>query len=87
MASCDVYCLPSRERTEAFGIVLMEAMRYAKPLLVSDLKGSGVTWVARDGENAVIVAPEDVAAWRDALDALAASPGLRKALGRAGQER
>jgi glycosyltransferase involved in cell wall biosynthesis len=87
MASCDVYCLPSRERTEAFGIVLMEAMRYAKPLLVSDLKGSGVTWVARDGENAVIVPPEDVAAWRDALEALAASPARRKALGDAGQAR
>jgi glycosyltransferase involved in cell wall biosynthesis len=42
MASCDVVCLPSRERTEAFGIVLMEAMRYARPLLVSDLPGSGV---------------------------------------------
>jgi glycosyltransferase involved in cell wall biosynthesis len=32
-----VFCLPSRERTEAFGIVLMEAMRYGKPLVVSEL--------------------------------------------------
>ena len=87
LASCDVYCLPSRERTEAFGIVLMEAMRYGKPLLVSDLKGSGVTWVARDGENAILVPPEDVPAWRQALDALAASPLRRMALGQAGQER
>jgi glycosyltransferase involved in cell wall biosynthesis len=87
MASCDLYCLPSRERTEAFGIVLMEAMRYAKPLLVSDLQGSGVTWVARDGENAVIVPPDDVSAWRAALDELAVSPVRRKALGQAGQER
>jgi glycosyltransferase involved in cell wall biosynthesis len=79
MASCDVYCLPSRERTEAFGIVLMEAMRYGKPLRVCDFKGSGVTWVARDGENAVIVPPGDVAAWREALDALAASPARRAA--------
>jgi glycosyltransferase involved in cell wall biosynthesis len=87
MASCDVYCLPSRERTEAFGIVLMEAMRYGKPLLVSDIKGSGVTWVARDGENAVIVPPDDVAAWRDALAQLAASPARRAAMGQAGAER
>ena len=87
MASCDVYCLPSRERTEAFGIVLMEAMRYGKPLLVSDIKGSGVTWVARDGENAVIVPPGDVGAWRQALDELSASPARRAALGLAGGER
>jgi len=87
MASCDVFCLPSRERTEAFGIVLMEAMRYGKPLVVSDLKGSGVTWVARDGENAIVVAAEDVAAWREALVTLARSPERRAALGRAGQQR
>jgi hypothetical protein len=87
MASCDVFCLPSRERTEAFGIVLMEAMRYGRPLLVSALAGSGVSWVARDGENAVSVPPGDVGAWRSALDALAASPARREALGRAGRER
>ena len=87
MASCDLYCLPSRERTEAFGIVLMEAMRYGKPLLVSDIKGSGVTWVARDGENAVIVPPDDVPAWRNALDAIATSRADLDRMGRAGHER
>jgi glycosyltransferase involved in cell wall biosynthesis len=87
MASCDLYCLPSRERTEAFGIVLMEAMRYGKPLLVSDLKGSGVTWVARQGENAVIVPPDDVGAWREALDALATSRADLARLGDAGRAR
>ena len=87
MASCDVYCLPSCERTEAFGIVLMEAMRYGKPLLVSDIKGSGVTWVARHGENAIIVAPGDVPAWREALETLSASPARRAALGQAGAKR
>ena len=87
MASCDVYCLPSRERTEAFGIVLMEAMRYGKPLLVSDIKGSGVTWVARDGENAVIVPPDNVQAWRDSLAQLSGSPARRAAMGQAGAER
>jgi len=80
MASCDVYCLPSRERTEAFGIVLMEAMRYGKPLLVSDLRGSGVTWVARDGHNAVIVPPGNVLAWRAAIETLAAHPPRRPVL-------
>jgi len=81
MASCDVFCLPSCERTEAFGIVLLEAMRYGKPLLVSDIPGSGVRWVARAGHNAASVPSGDVGAWRDALAALAAAPAERQRLG------
>jgi glycosyltransferase involved in cell wall biosynthesis len=87
MASCDVFCLPSRERTEAFGLVLLEAMRYAKPLIVSNLPGSGMTWVARDGQNAVLVPPEDVVAWRAALLALANAPAKHQIMGRLGAER
>jgi glycosyltransferase involved in cell wall biosynthesis len=87
MASCDVFCLPSRERTEAFGLVLLEAMRYAKPLLVSNLPGSGMTWVAREGQNAVLVPPEDVVAWRAALLALAEFPAKHQIMGRLGAER
>ena len=87
MASCDVFCLPSRERTEAFGIVLMEAMRYGKPLVVSELRGSGVNWVARNGQNAIAVPPDDPAALRAALTALAESPTKRQLLGHLGRER
>ena len=87
MASCDVYCLPSRERTEAFGVVLLEAMRYAKPLLVSDLAGTGFTWVAQAGRNAVHARMEEVGAWQEALAALARDPQRREALGKAGEER
>lgn len=87
MASCDVFCLPSRERTEAFGIVLMEAMRYGKPLVVSELAGSGVNWVARNGQNAMIVPAGDVNAWRAALTALASSPTSRELLGLLGHKR
>lgn len=87
VASSDVLCLPSRERTEAFGVVLMEAMRYARPLLVSQLPGSGVNWVAREGQNAVAVPPDDVAAWREALAALSRSPSRRQMLGHLGHQR
>jgi len=87
MASCDVLCLPSIERTEAFGVVLLEAMRYGKPLLVSDLAGSGMAWVARQGCNGVHARTGDAAAWKDALGELARDPARREALGRAGFER
>lgn len=87
LASCDIFCLPSRERTEAFGIVLMEAMRYGKPLLAGDIAGSGVSWVARHGDNAWLVPPEDVAAWQGAIQALAADAGRRAELGANGRRR
>lgn len=87
MASCDVFCLPSRERTESFGIVLMEAMRYGKPLLVSEVRGSGVNWVARNGQNAMVVPPGDPSSWRAALTVLASSPAKRQMLGHLGHER
>lgn len=87
LASCDVFCLPSRERTEAFGIVLMEAMRYGKPLLASRLDGSGVTWVVKDGSNGMLVAPDSPSAWREGLDALARDPQCRQRLGENGRRR
>lgn len=45
----DLYCLPSVDRSESFGVVLIEAMAYGTPCLVSDIPGSGVTWVSEAG--------------------------------------
>lgn len=45
--TCDVFCLASTDKTEAFGMVLLEAAYFGKPLVVRDIEGSGVPWVAR----------------------------------------
>jgi glycosyltransferase involved in cell wall biosynthesis len=87
LASCDVFCLPSRERTEAFGIVLMEAMRYGKPIVASRLTGSGVTWVARENENAGLVPPDDAAALGAALAGLRQDAALCTRFGACGRRR
>ena len=87
LASCDVLALPSIERTESFGIVLLEAMRYAKPLAVSALHGSGITYVGRAGQNAIQAPPGDVPAWRAALQELADNPERRRLLGHLGLKR
>lgn len=58
-ASCDCLCLPSIERTEAFGLVLLEAMYHAKATVVSCVPGSGMGWVVDDGVTGLHVKPED----------------------------
>lgn len=46
---CDVFCLPSVLRTEAFGLVLVEALYFGKPLVTTDVKGSGMSYVNKYG--------------------------------------
>lgn len=85
--ACDLFCLPSLDRAEAFGLVLLEAMREGKPVLASAIPGSGVTEVAVDGHTATLVAPGDADALAVALRTLADDARLRERLGRAGKER
>ncbi|WP_210756775.1 glycosyltransferase [Caldichromatium japonicum] len=67
LASCDLLALPSLERTEAFGLVQLEAMRFAKPVVVSDIPGSGVGWLIRQVGHGVAVAPGDSIALAQAI--------------------
>ncbi|MBS0392658.1 MAG: glycosyltransferase [Proteobacteria bacterium] len=85
LQSCDVFCLASRERTEAFGIVLLEAMQHARPCIVSDLPGSGMPWVVTKAHAGLLVPPEDIAAWQAAIAQMQHSPALRAQWGEAGQ--
>ncbi len=81
--SCDCFCLSSLERTEAFGVVLLEAMRYAKPIVIKEIIGSGVTWVIKDA--GLVVSPQDSLA--DVLQQVIDNKNLRLKLGKLGQQR
>lgn len=85
LATCDTLCLPSRERTEAFGIVLMEAMRYGKPVIASEVPGSGMGWVVDAELSGLLSPPEDVAAWRTSIMRLTNDSGLCRRLGTEGR--
>ena len=86
-AGADVFCLPSIERAESFGLVLLEAMRARLPVVASAIAGSGVGYVVRDEETGLLVPPKDVKALAGALRRLAADPDLRAKLGAAGAAR
>ena len=56
----DMLCLPSIERTEAFGVVLLEAAAIGKPALVSDVKGSGMSFVVQHQTSGLVVKSNSV---------------------------
>lgn len=64
-AAADVFCLPSVNRLEAFGVVLLEAMRAGLPTVAADIPGSGVPWVNSAG---VTFKVGDAASLAEALD-------------------
>lgn len=86
LETCDILCLPSIERTEAFGLVLLEAMRFSKPVVASNIPGSGVGWVIRDNETGLLVHPGNADALAAALNKMEASPTLRREMGEAGKK-
>lgn len=79
-----VFVLPSANRLEAFGVVLLEAMRAGCPTVVTDIAGSGVGWVAQEG---VKVPVGDHPALAEAVDDLLIDEQVRHRIGTAGRAR
>ncbi|HXQ19027.1 MAG TPA: glycosyltransferase [Acidimicrobiales bacterium] len=82
-AACDIVVVPSR--FESFGLMLLEAMMFAKPVVASDV--GGMREIVVDGETGRLVPAGDPDALAGALDDLLGQPELRRRLGAAGRRR
>ncbi|MFO7803229.1 MAG: glycosyltransferase, partial [Desulfovermiculus sp.] len=87
MAHCSVFCLPSIDRTEAFGLVLLEAMYYARPLVSTRVRGSGMQLVNEHGVTGLCVDSGDESSLAGALDFLLHNPNLAQSMGRVGKKK
>ncbi|MEI5985197.1 MULTISPECIES: glycosyltransferase [Sphingobacterium] len=65
--ACDIFCLSSTIKTEAFAIVQIEAMSLGKPVISTRIPGSGVSWVNEHEVSGLTVPIENVDDFRNAI--------------------
>jgi glycosyltransferase involved in cell wall biosynthesis len=85
--AADAFWFPSNARSEAFGIVQLEAMATGCPVINARIPGSGVPWVSPHEESGLTIAPDDPAALAAAARRILSEPGLRARLGASGRQR
>lgn len=67
--AADLFVLPSSHRSEAFGIVLLEAMASGTPVISTELS-TGTSWVNQSGTTGLVVPPRDPDALAQAVNSL-----------------
>ncbi|MDQ6945250.1 MAG: glycosyltransferase [Actinomycetota bacterium] len=80
-ADCDIVVVPSRY--ESFGLILLEAMMFAKPVVGCAVGGMGE--IVEHGASGLLVPSDDAEALGRALVELCRSQELRERLGRRGR--
>jgi rhamnosyl/mannosyltransferase len=84
--ACQCLVLPSVARSEAFGMVLAEAMASGRPVISTELS-TGTSFVNLDGETGFVVPPGNVGALAEKIGLLLENRELREELGRKARRR
>jgi glycosyltransferase involved in cell wall biosynthesis len=88
LRECHALVLPAvtdaKGDTEGLGVVLIEALTFARPVIASE--AGGIVDIVSDGRNGLLVPPGDDAALAGAIAQLANDPGLAAEMGRNGRD-
>jgi rhamnosyl/mannosyltransferase len=84
--ACDVFVLPASERSEAYGLVQIEAMASGRPVVCTEL-GTGTSYVNQHGLTGLVVPPKDPAALEEALMSLLGDDERRHRMGQRARQR
>jgi rhamnosyl/mannosyltransferase len=77
---CYGFVFPSHLRSEAFGISLLEAAMYGKPLIACEM-GSGTTFINQADQTGLVIPPRDAPALAEAMQRLWDDPAMAQAMG------
>ncbi|MGB8420015.1 glycosyltransferase [Paraburkholderia sp.] len=86
LKGCRAMVLPSHLRSEAFGMVLVEAEMFGKPIVCCEV-GSGTSYVNENGVTGFVVAPEQPQELARAMNALLGDDDLAARMGHAARAR
>ena len=82
-AACDIFVAPSR--FESFGLIFLEAMIFAKPVVAC--VGGGTSEIVLDGKTGLLAEPGNAESLYQAVERLINNEALRVQLGREGRRR
>lgn len=80
-----VFGFPTFFESEAFPVVLLEAMQFGLPVVATDWRG--IPSIVEDGRTGFLVPPHDAGALAERMEALLGQPDLAQAMGARGRQR
>ncbi len=85
--AAELFCLPSILRSEAFGVVLLEAMAYSLPIVTTNIQGSGVPWVNQHNKTGINVEPNNAEELAKGVNYLLNNKEIAKEMGYTAKKR
>ena len=84
--ACTAFVFPSNRRSEAYGLALLEASMFGRPMISCEI-GTGTSYINIDGETGRVVPPDDPGALAAAMDETAGDSAIAESWGEAARRR